>query len=79
MATIQIRNVPDETYEALREAAKAEGKSLQAYMEEQMGVLARLAEKRLVFDALQRVWERTPRTGLTKDEIVAEIRSVRGE
>lgn len=79
MATIQIRDVPDEAYEALRDAAKAERKSLQAYMQEQMGVLARLAKKRTMFDALQRLWELTPRAGLTKDEIVADIRSGRGE
>jgi plasmid stability protein len=79
MATIQIRNVPEDDYEALRAAAKAEGKSLQSYMQEQATVMARRAKKRAAVEAVQEVWERTPGAGLTAGEIVTEVRAMRGE
>jgi uncharacterized protein (DUF1778 family) len=79
MATIQIRNVEDDDYEVLRAAAKAEGKSLQVYMQEQTAVMARRAKKRAAVEAVREVWERTPGGGLTRDEIVAEVRAMRGE
>jgi plasmid stability protein len=79
VATIQIRNVPDDDYEALRAAAKAEGKSLQSYMQEQATMMARRAKKRAAVEAVQEVWERTPGGGLTAGEIVTEVRAMRGE
>jgi plasmid stability protein len=79
MATIQIRNVPEDDYDALRTAAKAEGKSLQSYMREQATVMARRAKKRAAVEAVQEAWERTPGRGLTRDEIVTEVRAMRGE
>jgi uncharacterized protein (DUF1778 family) len=79
MATIQIRNVGDDDYEALRAAAKAEGKSLQSYMQEQATVMARRAKKRAAIEAVQAAWERNPGGGLTRDEIVAEVRAMLGE
>jgi antitoxin FitA len=41
MATIQIRDIPDDVYESMRREAKAAGQSLQAYMREQVTDLAR--------------------------------------
>ena len=79
MATIQVRDVREEDYQAIRDAAKAEGKSLQAYMQEQLTVIARAARKRAMVDALQSVWERNPRSRLTRDEIVADVRAGRDE
>ena len=32
MATIQIREVPEDAYEVIRKRARAEGRSIQAYM-----------------------------------------------
>lgn len=34
MATIQIREIPEEAYEAIRRRARAEGRSIQSYMRE---------------------------------------------
>jgi plasmid stability protein len=41
MATIQIRDIPDDVYESIRQEAKAAGQSLQAYMRDQVTELAR--------------------------------------
>lgn len=32
MATIQIREIPEETYEVIRKRARADGRSIQSYM-----------------------------------------------
>ena len=45
MATIQVREVPEELYEVLRRRARRAGQSLQAYMLEQMIALARRPTK----------------------------------
>ena len=79
MNAVALMDVGDDDYEALRAAAKAEGKSLQSYMQEQATVMARRAKKRAAIEAVQAAWERNPGGGLTRDEIVAEVRAMRGE
>ncbi|TQM44061.1 FitA-like ribbon-helix-helix domain-containing protein [Pseudonocardia cypriaca] len=54
MATIQIRDVPDDVYEAIRQEAKAAGQSLQAYMREQVTELAR---RRARWSGIVAEWE----------------------
>ncbi|PXY32932.1 MULTISPECIES: antitoxin [Prauserella] len=78
MATIQIRNVRDEDYQALREAAEAEGKSLQAYMQEQASVLARRAKKKAAFDAARSALAADTGTGVTTESILADLDAIRG-
>src|SRR5207245_11599298 len=51
VATIQIREIPEEAYEVLRKLARAEGKSLQSYMRDRMIEMARQAEKEAAFAA----------------------------
>ena len=79
MNAVALMDVGDDDYEALRAAAKAEGKSLQSYMQEQATVMARRAKKRAAIEAVQAAWERNPGGGFTRDEIVAEVRAMRGE
>ncbi len=40
-SSIQIRDIPEDAYETIRRRAKAEGKSLQSYMRDQIVTLAR--------------------------------------
>ena len=40
MATIQIRDLPEDAYETLRRRARREGRSIQSYMREQVLALA---------------------------------------
>lgn len=79
MATIQIRDVPEEAYEELRAAAEREGKSLQSFMRDRTVEWTREARKRAALDAVRDVQSRYPGYSLTRDEIVAEVRAIRGE
>lgn len=78
MATIQIRDIPDEEYEALRAAASAEGKSLQSYMREQTGLLARIARKRSVFEHLRAELAERGDSSVTAESVVADLDDIRG-
>lgn len=78
MATIQIRDVLDEDYQALAEAAKAEGKSLQSYMKEQMSVIARRARKRAVLEAMREALAKDTGTGVTTESIIRDLDAIRG-
>lgn len=79
MATIQIRNIPDEDYQALRDAAKKQGQSLQAYMREQTELMARRARRRAMVENVDAVLARHPDGGLSRAEIVDELRAIRGD
>lgn len=78
MATIQIRNIPDDEYEAIRAAAKAQGKSLQSYMLDQMKFLARQARKREVLAEVRRMLEADTGTGVTREGIIEDLDAIRG-
>ena len=52
MATIQVRELPEESYEVLRRRARRAGKSLQAYMRDELVELARRPTKE---EAIERV------------------------
>ncbi|GAC1602349.1 MAG: hypothetical protein NVS3B21_30480 [Acidimicrobiales bacterium] len=55
MATVQIREVPEESYEVLRRRARRAGQSLQAYMRDQLVVMASQPTKEEAFAAVERV------------------------
>ena len=54
MATIQIRDIPEETYEIVRRRARAAGQSIQAYMKNQVERLARRPDEDELFAAIER-------------------------
>ncbi|MCP2254630.1 hypothetical protein LY13_003399 [Prauserella aidingensis] len=78
MATIQIRDIPDEEYEALRAAASAEGKSLQSYMREQAGFLARVARKRSAFERVRAALAERDESRVTAESALADLDDSRG-
>ena len=47
MATIQVREIPEDLYEVLRRRARRAGQSLQAYMRDQVMALAQQPTKQL--------------------------------
>lgn len=53
MKTIQVREIPDDAYDTIRARARAEGKSLQSYMREQVIALARRPSKREAVEAIE--------------------------
>lgn len=77
MATIQIRNIPEDAYEVIQQRASAAGQSIQAYMRAQVIEMAARPNKA---EALQRVRKSIRRTGglgLAPDDIVEIIHGAR--
>jgi plasmid stability protein len=72
---IQVRDVPDEVHRTLKLRAAAEGISLSDYIKRDLEELARQATIEDVF-ASARARESS---GITAEEIVADIRASRGE
>lgn len=72
---IQIRNVPDDVHTTLKIRAVAEGISLSDYIKRDLEDLARQATLEDVFAGAR---ARGP-SGITSEEIVADIRASRGE
>lgn len=79
MATIQIRDVPEEDAAILRRRAEAAGMSLQAYMRRELIASAPRRTKAEAMTAVREALEQDPRTGAGTDSIVSELRAVRGE
>jgi uncharacterized protein (DUF1778 family) len=53
MKTIQVRGIPDDAYDTIVRRARAEGKSLQSYMLDQVVALARRPSKRETVMAIE--------------------------
>lgn len=79
MATIQVRDVPDDVAETYRRRAQASGKSLQSYMREQLIVMARRRDKAEVMAVVEQALDRDPGPGLSDETIRASLREVRSE
>lgn len=74
MATIQIRDVPEDAYEQLREQARAAGQSLQAYMRGQLVGIARTgARKAEIFAEMRTVMAADTGSGVTIEDILADL------
>lgn len=78
MATIQIREVPEESYEVLRQRARRAGQSIQAYMRNQIIAMASRPTKSEAIGAIEAVLARTggpdPSARSVLDDLAAERR-----
>ena len=72
MRTLYLRNVPDEVVERLDRQAKAESTSVNAVAVRELTEVSRRFDNRALFAAL-------PKLDITMEEIVADIREMRGE
>jgi plasmid stability protein len=79
MATIQIRDIPDDDAEVLRRRAEAAGMSLQAYMRRELIAMARRRSKTEALAAIEEALARDPGPGATTESILEALREVRGE
>jgi plasmid stability protein len=70
VATLYIRDVPDEVAATLKERAAAAGASLSAYVN---GELAKIAARPTNAQIAARLRSRDRSSGPTTDEIVAEV------
>ena len=71
MATIQIRDIPDDIHEALQKRARAAGQSLQSYMREQVVELERRRTRRdMVLTEMAEILKADGGPGMTVEEIL---------
>lgn len=74
MATIQIRDIPDDVYDEIRRAAQAAGQSLQAYMREQVIQQTRSRARRsAVLAQLDELIARDGGSRVTTEQILADL------
>ena len=78
VATIQIRDIPEDTYETIRLRARAAGQSIQAYMRDQVIALAAQPTKNDVMAAIRAVLAREGRP-TTMADIVADVEAGRND
>ncbi len=74
MATLYIRDVPDEVAEILKDRAVAEGKSLSAYVGAE---LAKIATRPTNAEMVARLRDRDRSAGPTTEEILAAVQAGR--
>jgi len=77
MATIQVRDLPEESYETFRRRARRAGQSLQAYMREQLVTLAANPTKQEALEMIELAHAMDPRPGPTIESIVEAIKADR--
>jgi plasmid stability protein len=79
MATIQVRDLPEDVAETYRRRARASGKSLQAYMREQLIALACRRDKAELMAVVERTLAEDRAPGLSEDSIRTGLLELRGE
>ncbi len=77
MATIQIRDVPEETYETLRRRARSSGQSIQAYMRERLVHLAAAPTKEESVAAIEAALARNGGSGASSSDIAEDLAAER--
>ena len=77
MPTIQVREIPDDAYDTIRRRARAEGKSLQAYMREQVIAFARRPTKREAMESLEAALERYGSASTSATVVSNDVRADR--
>lgn len=73
MATIQIRDLPEEIYETIRRRARAAGQSIQAYMREQVVDLAQRRTKAEAWAAVEAAMSTPDTAGSTLENILGDL------
>ena len=74
MATIQIRDIPDDVHEYFQQQARAAGQSLQAYMRERAVQWARQQARRAaVLAELEEIMVKDGGTGITTQQILDDL------
>ncbi|WP_431968633.1 FitA-like ribbon-helix-helix domain-containing protein [Nocardia sp. bgisy134] len=79
MATIQIRDVPEEDAEVLRRRAEAAGMSLQAYMRRELISMARRRTKVEALAEIREALAEDSGPGVDRDFVLETLRELRGE
>ncbi|HEY5362094.1 MAG TPA: hypothetical protein VIJ82_31155 [Streptosporangiaceae bacterium] len=77
MATIQVREVPEEHYEVLRRRARRAGQSMQAYLRDQLAELAGRPTKDEAIEEIEAVLERVHADDPARASIIADLTAER--
>jgi hypothetical protein len=77
MATIQVRDLPEETYEVLRRRARRARLSIQAYMHDQLVTLAARPTKEEAIETIEQVLVHNNASSPRADSIVSDIAAER--
>jgi plasmid stability protein len=73
VATIQVRDVPEESYEVLRRRARTSGRSMQAYMREELIAWAARPTKQEALDDIDAYHAENPGQHVSSEEILADL------
>ena len=77
MATIQIREVPEEAYEVLRRRARRAGQSIQAYMRDEIVAIAARPTKSEAIDLIEAILGQTGRPDPTATSVLDDLAAER--
>jgi antitoxin FitA len=73
MATIQIREIPDDAYEVIRKRARAHGRSIQSYMRDWVVDFASRPTTDEALTALHDALANSDTPGATRESILADL------
>jgi plasmid stability protein len=73
MATIQIREIPESTYEVIRKRARASGRSIQSYLRDVVVDLASRPTTEEVLAMMEAARTGSQTTGATHESILADL------
>jgi plasmid stability protein len=73
MATIQIREIPEDAYEVIRKRARAHGRSIQSYMRDWVVDFASRPTTDEALAALQEALGNSDAPGATRESILADL------
>lgn len=73
MATIQIREIPEDSYEVVRRRARAAGQSIQAYMRDQVIAFARQPTVGEVLSELEVALGSFGTPGADRESVVSDV------
>ncbi len=77
MATIQVRELPEDTYEVIRRRARRAGQSIQAYTRDQLVAAAVRPTKDEAVEMIEAVLGREKVSGVSPSSIVRDLAAER--
>lgn len=77
MATIQVRDLPEDTYETLRRRARAAGRSIQAYLRDRLVEMAATPSKEEALRAIEAALARHGGAGASGTDIANDVAAER--
>ena len=77
MATVQVRDLSEDTYETFRKRARAAGQSLQGYLHDLLEAAAAKTPKAEVLATMRETLARDPGPGITRESVLADLEADR--